>query len=225
MVLWFLVLGGFGLVHLVEHPMIIKTFNPYYAIKLIYNSPSAIVILGAVFLCTTGAEALYSDLGHCGIKNIRVSWIFVKTILILNYLGQGAWLLSNYHEVFRGKNPFFGLCRNGLLFRNYRNSCCYCKRHMLQMHYNVFEAMSLNSGLIRKSNILPESRTDVYPKIIEILLMFCGCDVFQRIRKNGSSLWAFHYRDNADNYSFGFLVLKTRTNKLWILTFRIDLYL
>jgi KUP system potassium uptake protein len=86
--------------------MIIKTFNPYYAIKLIYNSPSAIVILGAVFLCTTGAEALYSDLGHCGIKNIRVSWIFVKAMLILNYLGQGAWLLSNYHEVFRGKNPF-----------------------------------------------------------------------------------------------------------------------
>ena len=105
MVIWFLVLGGFGLVHLIDHPMVLKAFNPYYAVKLIYNSPSAIVILGAVFLCTTGAEALYSDLGHCGIKNIRVSWIFVKIMLILNYLGQGAWLLNNYNEVFQGKNP------------------------------------------------------------------------------------------------------------------------
>ncbi len=109
MVLWFLTLGILGTYHLVQEPAVLKAFNPMYAFKLIYNSPSAIVILGAVFLCTTGAEALYSDLGHCGRSNIRVSWVFVKSMLILNYLGQGAWLLSNYHEVFNGKNPFFGI--------------------------------------------------------------------------------------------------------------------
>ena len=68
MVIWFLFLGGFGVVNLMEHPEIVKSFNPYYAYKLIVTSPSAILILGAVFLCTTGAEALYSDLGHCGYK-------------------------------------------------------------------------------------------------------------------------------------------------------------
>src|SRR5690606_12857301 len=87
-----------------------NSFNPYYAYKLITHSPSAMVIMGAVFLCTTGAEALYSDLGHCGKNNIRVSWIFVKVMLILNYLGQGAWLLDHADMVQKtGMNPFFGI--------------------------------------------------------------------------------------------------------------------
>ncbi|KEY19148.1 KUP/HAK/KT family potassium transporter [Kaistella antarctica] len=109
MVLWFLVLGIFGSIHIVDHFEILKAFNPYYAYQLITHSPSAIVIMGAVFLCTTGAEALYSDLGHCGKQNIRVSWIFVKVMLILNYLGQGAWLLDNPNSVSQGVNPIFGI--------------------------------------------------------------------------------------------------------------------
>lgn len=109
MVTWFLVLGGFGLMHIFDHVEILKAFNPIYAYNLITHSPSAIVIMGAVFLCTTGAEALYSDLGHIGAKNIRASWVFVKLMLILNYLGQGAWLLDNYEKVFSGVNPFFGI--------------------------------------------------------------------------------------------------------------------
>ncbi|MBW7676033.1 KUP/HAK/KT family potassium transporter [Chryseobacterium chendengshani] len=109
MVTWFLALGAFGSIHIVDNFEILRAFNPIYAYNLITHSPSAIVIMGAVFLCTTGAEALYSDLGHCGAKNIRVSWIFVKLMLILNYLGQGAWLLTNYKQVFSGVNPFFGI--------------------------------------------------------------------------------------------------------------------
>lgn len=109
MVLWFLVLGVSGSVHIFDHVDILKSFNPYYAYNLITHSPSAIIIMGAVFLCTTGAEALYSDLGHCGKQNIRVSWIFVKLMLILNYLGQGAWLLDNYQQVSQGINPIFGI--------------------------------------------------------------------------------------------------------------------
>lgn len=109
MVAWFLVLGIFGSVHIFDHLDILKSFNPYYAYNLITHSPSAIVIMGAVFLCTTGAEALYSDLGHCGKQNIRVSWIFVKVMLILNYLGQGSWLLDNHHLVAQGINPMFGI--------------------------------------------------------------------------------------------------------------------
>lgn len=109
MVVWFLTLGIFGSVHIVENIQVLRAFNPYYAYNLITHSPSAIVIMGAVFLCTTGAEALYSDLGHCGKKNIRVSWAFVKIMLILNYLGQGAWLLDNMDSVTRGINPIFGI--------------------------------------------------------------------------------------------------------------------
>lgn len=95
MVVWFLMLGVIGFSQLVNYPDIIKAVNPVFAIKFLTQYPGGFILLGAVFLCTTGAEALYSDLGHCGRKNIRISWIFVKTMLLLNYFGQGAWLLTN----------------------------------------------------------------------------------------------------------------------------------
>lgn len=117
MIIWFLVLGGFGAMHIADNISILKSFNPIYAYKLITQSPSAIVIMGAVFLCTTGAEAMYSDLGHCGKKNIQVSWVFVKIMLILNYLGQGAWILDHYKEVrYHGINPFFGIMPDFLIY-------------------------------------------------------------------------------------------------------------
>ncbi len=117
MVLWFLWLGIFGALHLSDHIQILRAFNPMYAFNLIAHSPSAVVIMGAVFLCTTGAEALYSDLGHCGKANIRVSWVFVKVMLILNYLGQGAWLLDNHNLVqTTGINPFFGVMPSWAVF-------------------------------------------------------------------------------------------------------------
>lgn len=105
MVIWFSMLAILGLTHILDAPVVFKAFNPYYAYKLLIAHPSAFLVLGAVFLCTTGVEALYSDLGHCGLKNIRVSWIFVKTTLILNYLGQGAYIIS--HGYVQGDNPFF----------------------------------------------------------------------------------------------------------------------
>ena len=98
MLLWFLFLGVTGSLVIGEYPAIFKAFNPWYAIKLLCNFPQWWLILGAVFLCTTGAEALYSDLGHCGRLNISVSWLFVKMMLILNYLGQGAWILAHPSE-------------------------------------------------------------------------------------------------------------------------------
>lgn len=95
MLVWFLMLGGVGLLQITQVPEILKAVNPYYAYLLLTEHPEGFYVLGFVFLCTTGAEALYSDLGHCGIKNIRISWMFVKTTLALNYLGQGAFLLSH----------------------------------------------------------------------------------------------------------------------------------
>jgi KUP system potassium uptake protein len=108
MFFWFLMLGILGISEVHEQLTVLKAFNPYYALHLLWTYPGSILLLGAVFLCTTGAEALYTDLGHCGIKNIRVSWIFVKTSLILNYLGQGAWILSHKDEITAGMtNPFY----------------------------------------------------------------------------------------------------------------------
>ena len=84
-----------GCVHLLDNLSIFKAFNPYYAINFLIHYKGAFVLLGAVFLCTTGAEALYSDLGHCGRGNIRISWIYVKACLLLNYIGQGSYLLAH----------------------------------------------------------------------------------------------------------------------------------
>ncbi|MBO9683871.1 MAG: KUP/HAK/KT family potassium transporter [Flavisolibacter sp.] len=96
MFVWFSMLAVLGVVHLADDLSIFRAVNPYYAVEFLATYPHALWLLGAVFLCTTGAEALYSDLGHCGRGNIRVSWVFVKTCLLLNYLGQGAYILSHH---------------------------------------------------------------------------------------------------------------------------------
>lgn len=106
MVLWFSMLFILGFTQIFSYPEIIKAFNPYYGLHLIITSPQSIYILGAVFLCTTGAEALYSDLGHCGKRNIHYTWIFVKICLVINYLGQGAYLIAR-EGMKVIDNPFF----------------------------------------------------------------------------------------------------------------------
>jgi KUP system potassium uptake protein len=109
MFLWFLMLGIMGSIHIAQYLPILKAFNPYYAIELLVSNPNWFLILGAVFLCTTGAEALYSDLGHCGRKNITISWSYVKLTLILNYLGQGAWIISHIGHIGDDVNPFYAI--------------------------------------------------------------------------------------------------------------------
>lgn len=113
MLLWFLTLGVLGAYSLGKGLEILYAFNPWYAIKLLVSSPSWFLIIGAVFLCVTGAEALYSDLGHCGRKNITYGWIFVKCMLILNYLGQGAYLIAAHRDV--SVNPFYAIVPSGLV--------------------------------------------------------------------------------------------------------------
>jgi KUP system potassium uptake protein len=107
MFVWFSTIATIGVYNLVHVPGVLKALNPYYAIHLITQYPGGFWLLGAVFLCTTGAEALYSDLGHCGRKNIRITWVFVKISLLLNYFGQAAWLLQREGSLLVDKNPFF----------------------------------------------------------------------------------------------------------------------
>ena len=112
MLIWFGMLGTLGIIQIYYHTDVIRALNPYYAYHLLSIHPEGFYVLGAVFLCTTGAEALYSDMGHCGRKNIRVSWIFVKTTLVLNYFGQGAYLIHHEGETLKSLggsngNPFY----------------------------------------------------------------------------------------------------------------------
>jgi KUP system potassium uptake protein len=111
MFLWFGMLAVLGVAKIGSHLDVLNCLNPYYAYNLLVNYHEGFWILGAVFLCTTGAEALYSDLGHCGKNNIRVSWIFVKSALLLNYFGQGANLLSHEGETLAQApiNPFYSI--------------------------------------------------------------------------------------------------------------------
>lgn len=109
MMIWFGMLALLGFIQLIQFPVVLKAFNPYYAVHLLSHYPHGFLLLGAVFLCTTGAEALYSDLGHCGINNIRVSWVFVKISLIVNYLGQGAWIMMQHEPASAIPNPFFAI--------------------------------------------------------------------------------------------------------------------
>ncbi len=115
MFVWFALLAVLGILNISHDFEVLAALSPHYGFHTLMTHPKGIFILGAVFLCTTGAEALYADLGHCGRQNIQGSWIFVKTCLVLNYLGQGAWLLHHdgtHLEI----NPFYGMMPNWLLW-------------------------------------------------------------------------------------------------------------
>src|SRR5579871_3594963 len=109
MLIWFSMLAVLGDAQIIHYPGVLKALSPHYGIELLVKHPHGFYLLGAVFLCTTGAEALYSDLGHCGRRNIQVSWMFVKIALVLNYMGQGAWVMMQGKADLAGANPFFAI--------------------------------------------------------------------------------------------------------------------
>lgn len=121
MFLWFTFLGVMGIINFGQDLSVIRALNPYYAIHLLFSPENklGIFILGNVFLATTGAEALYSDLGHVGKTNIRVSWPYIKVCLIINYLGQAAWILRVKDDpsilTIENLNPFFQMMPNNMM--------------------------------------------------------------------------------------------------------------
>jgi len=181
MSLWFIMMGVIGISHISDDWSIFKAFSPHYAINLLTNYPKGFWILGAVFLCTTGAEALYSDLGHCGKWNIRYSWIFVKTCLIVNYLGQGAWLLANYkNQVFDVStgNPFYGTMPEwfrlfGIIIAT--AAAVIASQALISGSFTlVSEAMRLNLWPKLRIGYPTEERGQLYVPGVNFLLFF-GC--------------------------------------------------
>ncbi len=121
MFLWFSSLAVFGIINLAGNLSLLRALSPYYAIAVLFSDDNKLgfFILGSIFLCSTGAEALYSDLGHVGRKNIYFTWPFVKLSLLLNYFGQGAWILSAKnsptHAILGDINPFYQMIPSGFL--------------------------------------------------------------------------------------------------------------
>lgn len=181
MSMWFIMLAVFGISHISDDWYILKAFSPHYAIRLLTIYPKGFWILGAVFLCTTGAEALYSDLGHAGRWNIRYSWIFVKTCLILNYLGQGAWLLANFkNQIFDVStgNPFYGTMPEwfrlfGIIIAT--AAAIIASQALISGSFTlVSEAMRLNLWPKMRIGYPTEERGQLYVPGMNFLLFF-GC--------------------------------------------------
>lgn len=116
MIIWFTMIAILGLGELMNDLSVFRALNPYYTYKLLVEYPGGFWLLGGVFLCTTGAEALYSDLGHCGRRNIQISWLYVKVCLVLCYFGQAAWLLKHVGTQLSDVSPFFGLVPHWFIF-------------------------------------------------------------------------------------------------------------
>ncbi len=177
MLLWFSMIMILGVLHIADHPAILKAFNPYYAIDLLTKYPRGFWLLGSVFLCTTGAEALYSDLGHCGKKNIQASWIFVKTALIANYFGQGAWLLLRGKPL-NGVNPFYELMPHWFLLPGIiiaTMATIIASQALISGSFTLIsEAVSLNFWPKIKIKFPTNIRGQIYIPSINWLLWF-GC--------------------------------------------------
>lgn len=185
MSVWFAMLAILGIFHFTDEWVVFKAFNPYYGIHLLLTYPKGFYILGGVFLCTTGAEALYSDLGHCGKWNIRYSWILVKTCLILNYLGQGAWLLSNYSgsvitttTLESGFNPFYGVMPGWFLYFGIAiatAAAIIASQALISGSFTLIsESMRLNLWPKFKIVYPTEARGQLFIPAINLLL-FAGC--------------------------------------------------
>lgn len=178
MLLWFGMLGVLGISKMVCNWHIVEALNPYYTYKLLHDHPSGILILSAVFLCTTGAEALYSDLGHCGKQNVRVTWMFVKTMLVLNYFGQGAWLICNEGIKLNGKNPFYEIMPDWFLIPGIiiaTSAAVIASQALISGSFTLInEAMRLNLWPKVRVKYPSEAKGQLYiPSINSLLLIGC----------------------------------------------------
>ncbi len=238
MAIWFGMLAVLGSSHLMDDLSIFKSLSPHYAIELLTKYPKGFWLLGAVFLCTTGAEALYSDLGHCGRGNIRATWVFVKICLIINYLGQGAWLLANYKNqmipmelladgskiLANGFNPFFMVMPHwfklvGIIIAT--TAAVIASQALISGSFTLIsEAMRLNLWPKMKINYPTEEKGQLYIPGISLLL-FIGCVgivlYFQKSANMGAAYGlAITLCMMSTSILFANFLVSKRTFPLWI---------
>jgi KUP system potassium uptake protein len=236
MTVWFTMLTVLGVTHLSQYFSVFKSFNPYYAFNLLSTYPGGFWILGAVFLCTTGAEALYSDLGHCGRGNIRASWVFVKSALILNYLGQGAWLLSHYKGqvitekmITKGFNPFYGVMPEWFVIIGITiatSAAIIASQALISGSFTLIsEAIRLNLWPKMKIKYPTEARGQLYvPGINAVLFVGC-CGIVLYFRKATNMEAAYGLAITmcmiATTILFANFLVLHRTKPVWIYLFLI----
>lgn len=214
MLLWFGMLAILGIVNLTQDWSVLKAFSPHYAINLLTVYPKGFWILGAVFLCTTGAEALYSDMGHCGKNNIRASWIMVKICLILNYLGQGSYLLGLKGKLFANaslmkdatflaenqgaellRNPFFAVMPDSFLLAGIviaTAAAIIASQALISGSFTLIsEAMRLNLWPKFKIVYPTEERGQLFIPAINLLLFAGCCGIVLYFRNSGSMEGAY----------------------------------
>lgn len=179
MLVWFTMLSTLGITQIAQHPQIFKALNPIYAYNFLFNYSDGFVLLGGVFLATTGAEALYADLGHCGIKNIRITWAGVKTALLLNYMGQAAWIMNlGENATLNGRNPFYEIMPSwflviGIIIATF--ATIIASQAMISGSYTLIsEAMSLNFWPRVAVRQPSEIKGQIYIPTINLLL-WIGC--------------------------------------------------
>jgi len=192
MFVWFSMMAVLGIFYLVEFPEILKAINPYYAYVLLSSNPGALFILGAVFLCTTGAEALYSDLGHCGRANIRISWIYVKICLLLNYFGQGVWLWQHQGSIISSEeNPFFTIMPEWFLIIGISiatAAAIIASQALISGSFTLIsEAVRLNLWPKVKINYPSNQKGQLYVPSMNLLL-WIGCIVVVLIFRESSNM-------------------------------------
>lgn len=230
MLVWFTMLAVLGLYHISDDFAILKALSPHYAIRLLTVYPNGFWILGAVFLCTTGAEALYSDMGHCGRGNIRISWIFVKSALILNYFGQAAWLLHNHTGVRVSENmegtinPFYALMPHWFLLPGIviaTAAAIIASQALISGSFTLIsEAMRLNLWPKMKINYPTEEKGQLYIPGINLLL-FIGCAGVTLYFKKSTNMEAAYGLAItlcmiSTSILFANFLISKRTSPLWI---------
>lgn len=191
MVVWFLFIGSIGLYHLSANFEVLKALNPVYAYQLLVKYPGGFWILGAVFLCTTGAEAMYSDLGHCGKSNIRIGWGFVKVCLLLSYFGQGAWLLEREGTTLGETIPFFEIMPQSILFIGVilaTFATIIASQALISGTFTlVNEAMKLKLWPATRVRYPSQLKGQIYIPAINWILMF-GCIIVVLFFKESSAM-------------------------------------
>lgn len=216
MVMWFLMLGIVGFYSMLNYPQIFKALNPYYAYDLLANdvNGNGFWLLGAVFLCTTGAEALYSDLGHCGRENIRVSWIFVKATLLLNYFGQGAYLLTQLgKQLPDDQNPFFQIVPEWFRLTSViiaTAAAIVASQAMISGSFTLInEAIRLNLWPRVKVNFPSDIKGQLYVPSVNWFLMF-GCIAV---------VWHFDGQSKKMEAAYGLSIILTMISSSILLSF------
>lgn len=211
MLVWFLFLGATGAMNIFSMPQVLRAFNPAHAVELLVSPYNKLgfMILGSVFLAATGAESLYSDMGHVGRESIYISWPLVKICLILNYLGQGAWLLSSRGDAalasLESLNPFFlmlpGALRPVAVILSALAAVIASQALITGSYTLVSEAIRLDLMPHLKVQYPAETKGQIYIDTVNKIL-WVGCTfivLLFRSSAHGVGLWPCHHGDDADD--------------------------